>query len=48
MDSPEMDEPLAALRERYTLTPIADLAVPVYFHGGGSRNLTVPLYRLEP
>jgi hypothetical protein len=47
MDSPEMDEPLAALREHYTLTHVADLSVPVFFHGGGSRNLTVPLYRVD-
>ncbi len=47
MDSPEMDDPLAALRDRYTLTHVADLSVPVYFRGGGSRNLTVPLYRVD-
>jgi hypothetical protein len=46
-DSPEMDEPLAALRDRYTLTRVADLDVPVYYLGGGSRNLRVPLYRVE-
>jgi len=48
MDSPEMDAPLAALRDRYTLTRVVDLDVPVYFVGGGSLNLTVPLYRVEP
>jgi hypothetical protein len=48
MDSPEMEEPLAALQDRYTLTHVADLAVPVYYLGGGSRNLTVPMYRVEP
>jgi len=48
MDSPEMDAPLAALSDRYTLTHIADLDVPVYFVGGGSLNLSAPLYRVEP
>ncbi|MBF8284205.1 MAG: hypothetical protein HW378_3120 [Anaerolineales bacterium] len=48
MDSIEMDEPLAALQDHYTLTRVADLAVPVYYRGGGSRNLTVPMYRVEP
>jgi len=48
MDSPEMDEPLAALQGRYTLTRVAELSVPVYYLGGGSRNLTVPMYRVEP
>ncbi len=47
MDSPEMDDPLTALRDRYTLTRVADLDVPVYYVGGGSRNLTVPLYRVD-
>jgi hypothetical protein len=48
MDSPEMDEPLTALQEHYVITQIADLDVPVYYLGGGSRNLTVPLYRVAP
>lgn len=48
MDSPEMEAPLAALQTRYTVTPMAQLPVPVFYVGGGARNLTVPLYRLEP
>lgn len=48
MDSPEMDAPLRALQTRYTVTPIAQLPVPVFYVGGGARNLTVPLYRLDP
>ncbi len=48
MDSPEMDAPLEAVRSRYGVTLIAELNVPVYFVGGGSVNLTVPLYRLAP
>jgi hypothetical protein len=48
MDSPEMDDPLAALQEHYAVTRVADLDVPVYYLGGGSRNLTVPLYRVAP
>jgi len=27
---------------------VADLDVPVFFVGGGSRNLRVPLYRVGP
>jgi hypothetical protein len=48
MDSPEMEAPLAALQTRYPVTPIAQLPVPVFYVGGGARNLTVPLYRVEP
>lgn len=48
MDSPEMDAPLEAVRSRYGVTLVAELNVPVYFVGGGSVNLTVPLYRLAP
>jgi hypothetical protein len=48
MDSPEMDAPLAALSDHYTLMHIADLDVPVYFVGGGSLNLSASLYRVEP
>lgn len=46
-DSPELEQPLADLRAVYALTPVAALLVPVYDAGGGSRNLTVPLYRIE-
>lgn len=48
MDSPEMEAPLAAVREKYQVTRVADLRVPVFFVGGGSLNLTAPLYRVEP
>jgi hypothetical protein len=48
MDSPEMEDPLAALQGDYAFAHVADLDVPVYFVGGGSRNLTVPLYRVAP
>ncbi len=48
MDSPELDEPLAALRTGHALSQVAELPLPVYFLGGGSRNMTVPLYRVGP
>jgi hypothetical protein len=47
MDSPEMDEPLTSLQTHYTLALIAQLPVPVFYVGGGARNLSVPLYRVE-
>ena len=46
MDSPEMDPPLAELKTHYTLTQVATLDVPEFFLGGGSFNMTVPLYRV--
>lgn len=48
MDSPEMDEPLTAVRARYRVTQVAALRVPVFFVGGGAVNMSVPLYRVEP
>ena len=48
IDSPEMDAPLEAVRARYGVRQVAELRVPVYFAGGGSENMTVPLYRVEP
>lgn len=47
MDSPEMEAPLATLQTRYPVTSIAHLPVPVFYVGGGARNLTVPLYRVD-
>lgn len=47
MDGAEMAGPKAALESRYTLTPVATLDVPYYYLGGGSDNLTVPLYRIS-
>jgi hypothetical protein len=46
IDSPEMDAPLADLRVHYNLTQVATLDVPVFFIGGGSFNMTVPLYKV--
>ena len=46
MDSPELEAPLDALRAVYIVAYVADLEVPVYYHGGGSQNLTVPLWRV--
>jgi hypothetical protein len=48
MDSPEMEEPLAAVRQALGVAVAAELPVPVYDVGGGSENLTVPLYRVGP
>ena len=48
MDSPEMDAPLAELRLHYRLEQAGELDVPVYYLGGGSANLTVPLWRVLP
>ena len=48
IDSPEMDAPLEAVRARYGVRQVAALRLPVYFAGGGSENMTVPLYRVEP
>ena len=48
MDSPEMDAPLAELRLHYRVERAAELELPVFFLGGGSYNLTVPLWRVLP
>ncbi|MCC7358752.1 MAG: hypothetical protein IT317_04715 [Anaerolineales bacterium] len=47
MDSAELDAPLAAVRAAYGVTAVAALNVPVYFVGGGSRNATVTLWRVN-
>jgi hypothetical protein len=46
MDSPEMDAPLEAVAGRYGVERVAELEVPVFAVGGGSTNMTVPLYRV--
>jgi hypothetical protein len=46
MDSPELDAPLAEVQARYATEEVAELDVPVFALGGGSTNLTVPLYRV--
>ncbi len=48
MDSPEMDEPLATVRQRFTVQRVLEINVPVYQRGGSSQNLTVPLYCVQP
>ena len=48
MDSPEMDAPLDELRAHYQITRAGELDVPVFFPGGGSLNLSVPLWRILP
>jgi hypothetical protein len=48
MDSPEMDEPLAVMRQRFVMKQVLAINVPVYQRGGSSQNLTVPLYCLAP
>ncbi len=47
MDSTELNAPLAAVRQTYGVTEAARLNVPVYFIGGGSRNETVVLWRVD-
>jgi 4-amino-4-deoxy-L-arabinose transferase-like glycosyltransferase len=46
VDSPELDGPLAAVAGRYRLQHVADLYLPVFYHGGGSLNQVAPLYRV--
>jgi hypothetical protein len=46
MDSPEMAAPLRAVAERYGVERVAEVDVPVFAVGGGSTNMTVPLYRV--
>ncbi|MEP7359523.1 MAG: hypothetical protein ABI847_19885, partial [Anaerolineales bacterium] len=48
MDSPEMEAPLAELRRHYRLEQAGSLELPVFYLGGGSDNLTVPLWRVLP
>jgi hypothetical protein len=48
MDSPEMEAPLAELRLHYTVERVAELELPVFYLGGGSDNLSVPLWRVLP
>jgi hypothetical protein len=47
MDSPELEAPLAAVRQAYAVTAAGQLNVPVFFIGGGSRNETVTLWRVD-
>jgi hypothetical protein len=48
MDSPEMDAPLVELRLHYRVEQAAFVDLPVFFLGGGSYNLSVPLWRVLP
>jgi hypothetical protein len=47
MDSHELEAPLAAVRTAYGVTEAGQLHVPVFFVGGGSRNETVTLWRVD-
>ena len=47
MESAELEAPLAAVRAAYGVTIAGELNVPVYFVGGGSRNETVMLWRVN-
>jgi len=47
MDSAELDAPLAAVQQVYGVTEAGELNVPVFFVGGGSRNETVVLWRVD-
>ncbi len=47
MDSSELDAPLAAVQRAYGATEAGALNVPVFFVGGGSRNETVVLWRVD-
>lgn len=47
MDSAELEAPLAAVRAAYGVTEAGRLNVPVYYVGGGSRNETVILWRVD-
>ena len=46
MDSPEMDEPLQALKAHYRVEQVGAIELPVFFVGGGAINETVPLYKV--
>jgi len=47
MDSPEMEAPLRAVAARFGAEQVAEVDVPVFAVGGGSTNMTVPLYRVD-
>ena len=48
MDGVEMEAPLEAVKRVYRVEHVADLDLPYYVRGGGSQNLSVPLYRIVP
>jgi hypothetical protein len=46
-DSTELEAPLAALHARYAVEPAGSLEAHFFYPGGGSRNMTVTLYRVQ-
>lgn len=47
VDGVELEEPLNALRARYTATAVTEIYLPYYYAGGGSLNQMVPVYKIE-